>query len=91
MAGLKAAAAALFAAALTAGGAFAQPMTKIDFQLNWKISGDHAPYYVAMEKGWFKQEGLDVNVMIGQGSGFAVQMVDAGKAQSDPSLCCWVK
>jgi NitT/TauT family transport system substrate-binding protein len=34
-----------------------------------------------MEKGWFKQEGLDVNVMIGQGSGFTVQMVDAGKAQ----------
>ncbi|HOI21738.1 MAG: ABC transporter substrate-binding protein [Spirochaetia bacterium] len=55
--------------------------TKINFQLNWKISGDHAPYYVAMEKGWFKEEGLDVNVMIGQGSGFTVQMVDAGKAQ----------
>jgi hypothetical protein len=24
---------------------------------------------------------MDVNVMIGQGSGFTVQMVDAGKAQ----------
>ena len=46
--------------------------TKINFQLNWKISGDHAPYYVAMEKGWFKEEGLDVNVMIGQGSGFKI-------------------
>jgi NitT/TauT family transport system substrate-binding protein len=56
-------------------------MTKINFQLNWKISGDHAPYYVAMEKGWFKEEGLDVNVMLGQGSGFTVQMVDSGKAQ----------
>jgi len=55
--------------------------TKINFLLNWTISGDHAPYYVAMDKGWFKEEGLDVNVMIGQGSGFSVQMVDAGKAQ----------
>ncbi len=80
MYGLKRAA-VFFAAALTAGGALAQAPAKIDFQLNWKISGDHAPYYVAMEKGWFKQEGLDVNIMIGQGSGFTVQMVDAGKAQ----------
>ncbi|HOI98945.1 MAG TPA: ABC transporter substrate-binding protein [Rectinema sp.] len=55
--------------------------TKINFLLNWTISGDHAPYYVAMDKGWSKEEGLDVNVMIGQGSGFSVQMVDAGKAQ----------
>ena len=42
MYGLKVAA-VFFAAALTAGGAFAQAPTKIDFQLNWKISGDHAP------------------------------------------------
>ncbi|MEW6550082.1 MAG: ABC transporter substrate-binding protein [Spirochaetota bacterium] len=71
---------AIAVATLFAAAASAQT-TKIDFQLNWKISGDHAPYYVAMEKGWFKEEGLDVNVMIGQGSGFTVQMVDAGKAQ----------
>jgi len=72
--------AAIAIAFLVLAGAAAQA-TKIDFLLNWKISGDHAPYYVAMEKGWFKEEGLDINVMIGQGSGFTVQMVDAGKAQ----------
>jgi ABC-type nitrate/sulfonate/bicarbonate transport system substrate-binding protein len=33
-----------------------------------------------LEKGWFKEEGLDVNVILGQGSGYAVQAIDTGKA-----------
>jgi len=53
---------------------------KVEFLLNWRISADHSPYYIALEKGWFKEEGLDVNVTIGQGSGFSVQSIDAGKA-----------
>jgi NitT/TauT family transport system substrate-binding protein len=55
-------------------------LEKVDFQLNWKITGDHAPYYVAIEKGWYKEEGLDVNVIIGQGSGYSVQVIDTKKA-----------
>jgi NitT/TauT family transport system substrate-binding protein len=58
----------------------AAPLEKVEFLLNWTISSDHSPYYVALEKGWFKEEGLDVNVTIGQGSGYAVQAIDAGKA-----------
>ena len=72
---------ATFAVALLVVAGVSAQATKINFQLNWTISGDHAPYFVAMEKGWFKEEGLDVNVMIGKGSGFTVQMVDADKAQ----------
>ncbi len=63
------------------GSAAAQDTMKMDFLLNWKISGDHAPYYVALEKGWYDEVGLDVNVVLGQGSGFTVQSVDTGKAQ----------
>lgn len=55
-------------------------LEKVDFQLNWKITGDHAPYYVALEKGWYKEEGLDVNVILGQGSGYTVQVIDTKKA-----------
>jgi len=72
---------ATFAVALLVLAGVSAQTTKINFQLNWSISGDHAPYYVAIEKGWFKEEGLDVNVMLGKGSGFTVQMVDADKAQ----------
>ncbi|MDR0576713.1 MAG: ABC transporter substrate-binding protein [Candidatus Accumulibacter sp.] len=67
-------------AVFTSGAATAQPLEKVEFLLNWTISSDHSPYYIALEKGWFKEEGLDVNVTIGQGSGYAVQAVDAGKA-----------
>jgi NitT/TauT family transport system substrate-binding protein len=53
---------------------------EMDFLLNWTISGDHAPYFVALEKGWYDEVGLDVNIILGQGSGFSVQSVDTGSA-----------
>jgi NitT/TauT family transport system substrate-binding protein len=70
------------AALFVPGTASAQgaALEKVEFLLNWTISADHSPYYIALEKGWFKEEGLDVNVTIGQGSGYAVQAIDAGKA-----------
>lgn len=61
--------------------AIANELQKVNFQLNWKITGDHSPYYVALKKGWFEEEGLDVNIIIGQGSGYSVQAVDTGKAE----------
>ena len=69
----------LFALTAWAGGE--SEVQKVNFQLNWKITGDHAPYYVAQEKGWFAEEGLEVNIIIGQGSGYTVQAVDMGKAE----------
>jgi NitT/TauT family transport system substrate-binding protein len=65
--------------ALAVPAAGAEP-EKVEFLLNWTISSDHSPYYIALEKGWFKEEGLDVKVTLGQGSGYAVQAIDAGKA-----------
>lgn len=62
------------------GSASAQgKLDKVNFLLNWTILGDHAPYYVASEKGWYEEAGLDVAISLGQGSGFTVQAVDAGK------------
>jgi NitT/TauT family transport system substrate-binding protein len=59
----------------------AEALTKVNFQLNWKITADHAAYYVALKNGWFEEEGLDVNIIIGQGSGYTVQVLDSGKAE----------
>ena len=55
-------------------------LEKVDLLLNWTIAADHAPYYVAIKNGWYEEAGLDVNVIIGQGSGYSATMIDAGKA-----------
>ena len=69
----------VWAAGQTEAGAPAK-LEKVDFLLNWKITGDHAVYYVAEKMGWFAEEGLDVNIIVGQGSGYSVQAIDSGKA-----------
>lgn len=58
---------------------------KFDLLLNWTIAADHAPYYVGIKNGWYEEAGIDLNVIIGQGSGYSAQMVDAGKC--DVAIC----
>ncbi len=78
---LALAAVATWASSQSEGASAPKQVQKVNFQLNWKITGDHAPYYVAMDKGWFAEEGLDVNVILGQGSGYTVQALESGKAE----------
>src|SRR5207245_1496510 len=44
------------------------------------FNGRHAYYYVALEKGYYKAEGLNVNILRGQGSIDAVKKVASGAA-----------
>lgn len=53
---------------------------KMTFNLNWFPTGDHAAYYVAQEKGWYKDDGLTVDIQPGSGSGATAQRVGAGQA-----------
>ncbi len=43
-------------------------LTPIRFSLDWKFEGPSAPLLVAIDKGYFKAEGLDVKVDTGAGS-----------------------
>ncbi|NLD34180.1 MAG: ABC transporter substrate-binding protein [Clostridiales bacterium] len=57
-----------------------QELEKVDFLLNWTIAADHAPYYVALKNGWYEEAGIDLNIIIGKGSGFSVTSIDSEMA-----------
>jgi NitT/TauT family transport system substrate-binding protein len=67
------------AAASIATAAHAADPVKIRFILNWKYQGPQAWFFVAQDTGYFKAEGLDVQMDQGEGSGAAVTRV-ASKA-----------
>lgn len=56
----------------------AQALDKVKFQTDWIASGEHAAYYGGIEKGIFAEEGLDVAITRGYGSGDTVVKVAAG-------------
>ena len=67
------------ALAVTAGAvATAQAQTKIKLILNWKYEGPQGMFFLADDRGYFKQEGLEVTFDQGNGSGAAVPQVANG-------------
>lgn len=65
--------------AFTAGSlAVAHADTKIKMILNWKYEGPQGMFFLAQDRGYFKQEGLDVAFDQGNGSGAAVSQVANG-------------
>ncbi|GAB5377115.1 MAG: ABC transporter substrate-binding protein [Acuticoccus sp.] len=72
---------AAFAALLIAPTAAAAEDTEINFILNWIAGGDHAPYYYALQEGWYEDAGIDLNIEQGKGSALAAQRTGLGASQ----------
>jgi len=64
--------------ASSGGGDGSSGKTKVTFRLNWVIAGNHAPFYLAKEKGYWSACGLDVQMAAGKGSGDTAQLVATG-------------
>jgi NitT/TauT family transport system substrate-binding protein len=62
------------------GPALAQSPQKVVFALNWFAVGDHAAYWVALDRGYYRQKGLDVELQNSKGSGDSIAKVDTGRA-----------
>jgi len=53
---------------------------KVTIVLDFTISGYHAPFFVAQDKGYFAEQGLEVSISRGYGSGDTVKKVASGVA-----------
>jgi len=81
----KVIAAFLCSAWLMLGGATGEPgqaqaqekkLTDITFSLDFITLGRHAPFYVAIDKGFYKEEGLNVNIVPAKGTAQGIQNVE---------------
>src|SRR5690349_14620389 len=52
----------------------------VSLALDWVVNGTHSGYYVAREKGFYKEAGLDVAISRGFGSGDTIKRVGSRSA-----------
>ena len=68
----------LLAFVLLSGAASAQKDIAVRFALDWRFEGPAAPFLVAIDKGYYKAEGLEVNIDPGSGSVEGINRVASG-------------
>jgi NitT/TauT family transport system substrate-binding protein len=64
----------LLASAVQSAGA----VTKVRFTLDWIPGATHGAFLIAQQKGYYKDEGLDVTIDPGKGSAEVVRQIAAG-------------
>src|SRR5262245_58510250 len=68
---------------LLAVGASAQtkPLRPWTLVLDFVPTGEYVPHYTALEQGWYRDEGLGVKIVRGQGSADTVKRIAAGQGE----------
>lgn len=56
----------------------AQAPDKVTVRFTWKLKGEYAPLFVALDKGYYKAEGLDVDLAEGSGAQVVLKLLAAG-------------
>ena len=72
---------ALLAAALGLASP-APAQTAVRFSLDWKYEGTQAPFLLALDRGYFKAEGLDVTIDTAGGSVEPINRIASRKSTS---------
>jgi NitT/TauT family transport system substrate-binding protein len=71
-------------------------LDKVTLRLDWVFGSEHAPIFLARDKGFFRDEGIDVDVLAGEGSTVTVKLVgngnaDFGYAAADQAMMAYAK
>lgn len=53
-------------------------LTPVTFRLEWIVDGEHVCFFAALSKGYFREEGLDVQILEGAGSGTTANLIAGG-------------
>jgi NitT/TauT family transport system substrate-binding protein len=69
----------LFAVAFVAvlGSTPVRALDNVSLRLNWQILGMHTPFYLGVERGFYKDEGIDLRISEGRGGGATAQAIGA--------------
>jgi len=68
----------LIAALLILGTGSAYAADKVTLMLNWYVYSEHAPFFYGKAKGFYSNEGIDLDIQEGRGSAITTQAVAAG-------------
>ena len=58
--------------------ACAQAAQKVTVRFTWKLKGEYAPLFVALDKGYYASEGLDVDLAEGSGAQTVLKLLAGG-------------
>ena len=61
--------------AIVGAPAFAQAPAKVKIRLDWKGGAQHAPFYLGQQRGLYRQQGIDLEVISGSGSSDTIKQV----------------
>src|SRR5262245_65010703 len=75
---------ALLLVLAAAAGVLAQgkPPRPFTFILDFLPYGEYTPYFTALDKGWYREEGLDVKILRGAGSGDTIKRIAVGQGDA---------
>ena len=68
-------------------GAAAQSQDNVSLRLNWYLGGLHVPFYYGVDRGFYKEEGINLTINEGRGSANTVQVVGAVGLIGQALLC----
>jgi NitT/TauT family transport system substrate-binding protein len=72
---------ALAAALVLLYAGAAQAADKVTLMLNWYVYSEHAPFFYGKAKGFYSDEGIDLDIQEGRGSAITTQAVAAGTVE----------